>query len=97
MTHAATFRVYSPDWLDDDGAAYALTLPVSTFRQYVDAGLLPPPVKIGRHSRWSREALNAALASLGGPGKTAGIGERLARIGHGPETKGNYIDDSRSH
>lgn len=43
----ATFRPYAPDWLDDEGAAYALSLPVSTFRQYVEAGMLPPPVKNG--------------------------------------------------
>lgn len=84
----ATFRPYAPDWLDDEGAAYALSLPVSTFRQYVDAGMLPQAVKIGKHSRWSREALNAALASFAGPGKSAGIGERLAGLGHGQETKG---------
>lgn len=29
------FRPYPPDWLDEDGAAYLLCLPVSTFREYV--------------------------------------------------------------
>jgi predicted DNA-binding transcriptional regulator AlpA len=61
MTH---FRPYPPDWLDDDAAAYLLCLPVSSFREYVAAGALPRPVKIGRHSRWSREALNASLAEM---------------------------------
>ena len=79
---------YPPDWLDDDGAAYALSLPVSTFRQYVEAGMLPTAVKIGKHSRWSREALNAALASMGAKGKTASAGDRLAGLAHGQETKG---------
>lgn len=81
-------RSYAPDWLDDDGAAYALSLPVSTFRQYVDAGLLPQAVKIGRHSRWSRDALNDALAQMHGKARTCGIGDRLARLADGQETKG---------
>lgn len=81
-------RIYPPDWLDDEGAAYALSLPVSTFRQYVEAGMLPCAVKIGRHSRWSREALNEALAAMGGKGKGGGIGDRLAGLGNGPEANG---------
>lgn len=81
-------RTYPPDWLDDTGAAYALSLPVSTFRQYVEAGILPNAVKIGKHSRWSRAALNEALAAMPGKGKTMTIGDRLAGLGNGPEAHG---------
>jgi len=57
-------RPYPPDWLDDNGAAYLLTLPVSTFREYVGLGVLPAGVKIGKHRRWSRTMLNEALAAV---------------------------------
>lgn len=57
-------RPYPPDWLDDVGAAYLLTLPVSTFREYVTAGALPDGVKIGKHRRWSRAMINEALARI---------------------------------
>lgn len=60
----SSHRPYSPDWLDAEGAAYCLSLPVSTFREYVAAGILPEAVKIGKHARWSRTALNARLEEI---------------------------------
>jgi predicted DNA-binding transcriptional regulator AlpA len=81
-------RTYSPDWLDDEGAAYAVSLPVSSFREYVERGLLPKPVKIGRHSRWSRESLNASLAELSGMGKAKSVADIVRELADGQEAKG---------
>lgn len=58
-------RFYPPDWLDADEAAYLLCLPVSSFRQYVNEGVLPKGVTIGKHRRWSRAMLHDALAARG--------------------------------
>lgn len=82
------YRPYSPDWLDDEGAAYALCLPVSTFREYVAAGALPRPVKIGKHTRWSREALNTTLAEMARPGKTDSITAKIREFADGEKEKG---------
>lgn len=46
--------------------AKLLDLPVSTFHQYVRAGLLPPGVKIGKHRLWRTETVLAAVDGLGG-------------------------------
>lgn len=81
-------RPYPPDWLDADEAAYLLCLPVSTFHEYVAGGLLPEGAKIGKHRRWSRDALNASLASLLGPAKDSGIGAALRGVAHGQKAKG---------
>jgi len=81
-------RPYPPDWLDDDAAAYLLSLPVSTFREYVAAGALPDGVKIGKHRRWSRDALNARLASTADPVDAGGIAAALGRIANGSKAKG---------
>lgn len=81
-------RLYPPDWLDDEAAAYLLSLPVSTFREYVAAGLLPEGIKIGRHRRWGREALGAALAQIGNKADN-GIGAALAGMAqNGANKKG---------
>lgn len=81
-------RSYPPDWLDDEAAAYLLCLPVSTFREYVAAGLLPEGVKIGRHRRWAREALNSALAQIGAPANN-GVGSALRGMAQdGPKKTG---------
>lgn len=81
-------RPYPPDWLDEDAAAYLLCLPPSTFREYVAAGILPQGAKIGKHRRWSRDALNASLASLLAPAKDAGIGAALKGLVDGQKAKG---------
>lgn len=81
-------RLYPPDWLDDDAAAYLLCLPVSTFREYVAAGALPEGVKIGKHRRWSRTALNASLASIGDPSKIDAVSAALRGIANGEKSKG---------
>lgn len=81
-------RPYPPDWIDDLGAAYLLCLPVSTFREYVAAGVLPEGVKIGKHRRWSRDTLNASLASLTGSPKADDISAALRGITHGQKEKG---------
>ncbi len=85
MTHP---RPYPPDWLDADGASYLLCLPVSTFHEYVAAGVLPEGARIGKHRRWSRESLNAALASRASPDKDAGIGAALRGLADGQKAKG---------
>lgn len=54
----------TPDWCRDETMAALLDLPCSTFRDYVAEGLIPKGVKIGKHRLWSRERVNAALASL---------------------------------
>jgi predicted DNA-binding transcriptional regulator AlpA len=76
-------RPYPPDWLDDGEAAYLLTLPVSTFHDYVSAGVLPNGVKIGKHRRWSRLSLNEALANMLKPAADSSIGEKLRSLGNG--------------
>jgi predicted DNA-binding transcriptional regulator AlpA len=81
-------RLYSPDWLDDQGAAYCLSLPVSTFREYVAAGMLPEPTKIGKHTRWSREALNSRLEEIGQPSKSEKLRKAFRRATDGQETEG---------
>jgi hypothetical protein len=81
-------RPYAPDWLDAESAAYMLSLPVSTFHQYVANGVLPKGVVIEKHTRWSREALNASLASKDTLRKPRGIREAMLEIAHGQESKG---------
>lgn len=81
-------RPYPPDWVDDTGAAYLLCLPVSTFREYVAGGVLPEGVKIGKHRRWSRDSLNASLASMLDKGKDTTIGAALRDLADGEKSKG---------
>ena len=81
-------RPYPPDWLDDDGAAYLLTIPVSTFRELVAGGLLPQGVKIGKHRRWARERLNASLADLLSKPDDGGVSAALRGIADGQKAKG---------
>jgi hypothetical protein len=81
-------RLYSPDWLDAEAAAYCLSLPVSTFREYVERGIFPPPLKVAKHALWSRAALNSSLEALANPGKAAALSEALRGIGHGQKEKG---------
>jgi predicted DNA-binding transcriptional regulator AlpA len=41
--------------------ARLLDMPTSEFRRLVDAGALPPPVKIGEHERWRVSQIEAIL------------------------------------
>lgn len=63
-------RPYPPDWCDDDTMAYLLDMGKSTFRDYVNRGLLPKGRRIGGSVRWSRHEVTRALADLGGPAQT---------------------------
>lgn len=81
-------RPYPPDWLDAEEAAYLLSLPVSTFHEYVAGGLLPVGIKIGKHRRWARDALNASLASMAAPAKDSSIGAALRGLADGQKAKG---------
>lgn len=81
-------RVFAPDWLDAEGAAYILSLPVSTFHEYVAAGALPAGAKIGKHTRWSRVALNSSLAEKDAPSKSASLKKRFREAVHGQEKEG---------
>lgn len=55
-------RAFPPDFCDEATMAYCVGLAQSTFREYVAAGFIPPPVKIGNKSRWHRAAVVDALA-----------------------------------
>ena len=81
-------RLYSPDWLDDQGAAYCLSLPVSTFREYVAAGMLPEAVKIGKHARWSRTAISASLEAIANPSKADTLRKAMREAVRGPQKEG---------
>ena len=83
-----TTRTYAPDWLDDEGAAYILTLPVSTFRQYVAIGILPCAIGIGKHARWSRDALNSSLANIGEKPKGKSPSDKIRELANGQKTEG---------
>lgn len=85
--NAPPLRPYPPDWLDDGEAAYLLTLPASTFHDYVAAGVLPEGVKIGKHRRWSRQQLNQALADMMKPAADSRIGEKLRGMANGAAKK----------
>lgn len=80
--------LYPPDWMDAEAAAYCLSLPVSTFREYVDRGIFPRPLKVAKHALWSRAALNASLEAMSEPSKSSALSEALRGIGHGAKTKG---------
>jgi predicted DNA-binding transcriptional regulator AlpA len=51
----------APLAVGDATAAAMLDLPASEFRKLVAAGALPPPVRIGGHSRWRVDQLTAIL------------------------------------
>jgi hypothetical protein len=54
----------APDYCSAETISAAIDLPVSSFHQYVERGLLPKGVKIGKHRLWSRAAVYNALALL---------------------------------
>jgi predicted DNA-binding transcriptional regulator AlpA len=64
-------RLYPPDFCDEDTMAYLLGLASSTFRQYVAAGLLPGPLKIGNKPRWHRATVVERLAESAAPASNA--------------------------
>jgi hypothetical protein len=45
-------RLYPPDWLDTDTAAYMVSMSVDTFNRWVDAGTFPKPVVLGGKRLW---------------------------------------------
>lgn len=64
--------------------ASLLDIPVSTFLEYVEKGWLPSGVKIGKHRLWSRDGVNAALASLQEPSlNNSGVRTAIEGMGHG--------------
>lgn len=54
-------RLYPPDWLDTDTAAYMVSMSVDTFTRRVDDGTLPKPVTVGGKRLWHRAKLSEAL------------------------------------
>lgn len=66
-------RLYPPDWLDEDGAAYLFSMGASTFRAYVSQGLLPEGIKIGGKRLWSRASINTALEKMANPALTGPV------------------------
>lgn len=81
-------RLYPPDWLDADGAAYLLSMAESTFRDYVDRKILPEGVKIGGKRLWSRASLNDALEKLANPALTGPIDQAIRGLIDGEKAKG---------
>lgn len=58
----ATPRHIEPVAVKDTTAARLLDLSAAEFRRLVDAGALPPPVKIGPHERWRVEQIKTILS-----------------------------------
>lgn len=54
-------RLYPPDWLDTDTAAYMVSMSVDTFNRRVEDGTLPKPVTVGGKRLWHRGKLSEAL------------------------------------
>ena len=50
-----------PLFATDRTAAKLLDMKPKQFRDLVAAGILPPPINIGKHERWDMEALTRAL------------------------------------
>lgn len=55
---------HAPSLLTIHNVARVLQCSLRSVRTYVTQGLLPPPVKIGRLTRWRAADLEAALARL---------------------------------
>jgi len=81
-------RPYPPDWVDDDGAAYLLSMAPSTFRDFVGRGLLPEGVKIGGKRLWSRLSINEALEKLANPALTSPADIAVREAINGQKAKG---------
>lgn len=81
-----TTRAYPPDFCDEETMAYCLGLAASTLREYVAAGIVPKPVKIGNKSRWHRLSVVEALAAHNDATRNPLPGILEAARGHG-ETK----------
>ena len=54
-------RLYPPDWLDTDTAAYMVSMSVDTFVRRVDDGTFPKPVVLGGKRLWHRGRLSDAV------------------------------------
>jgi predicted DNA-binding transcriptional regulator AlpA len=78
-------RLYPPDFCDEDTMAYLLGLAPSTFRQYVAAGLLPAPLKIGNKHRWHRASVIERLADT--PARASNAPPDIMEAAYG-KTKG---------
>lgn len=57
-------RLYPPDWLDTDTAAYMVSMSVDTFNRWVEAGTFPKPVVLGAKRLWHRGRLSESLDRL---------------------------------
>lgn len=57
-------RLYPPDWLDTDTAAYMVSMSVDTFNRRVDEGVFPKPVVLGGKRLWHRGRLSGSLDRL---------------------------------
>lgn len=53
-----------PDFCRDETIAGLLDLPVSTFRTYVERGIIPAGLKIGKHRLWNRLEVYKTLDNL---------------------------------
>lgn len=55
----------TPDrYVDEEEGAALFNVGRTKFRQLIREGLVPQPIKLGRSSRWSFNALQAAMAHL---------------------------------
>ncbi len=57
-------RPYPPDWLDEDGAAATLSIPVGAFRELMRRGKMPSGSTIGITRLWNRIAIQEAAKAL---------------------------------
>lgn len=57
-----TVRPYPPDFVSIETLAYRLDCSPSTARQYVDAGLIPAPIRLGSLVRWRWSEVEAHLS-----------------------------------
>jgi predicted DNA-binding transcriptional regulator AlpA len=81
-------RPYPPDWLDNDAAAYMLSMAPSTFRDFVARGILPEGIKIGGKRLWSRTSINDALEKLANPALISPIDKAIGELIDGEKAKG---------
>jgi len=80
-------RLYPPDWLDAEAAAHIISIPSSTFRDYVARGIFPPATKLEKHALWSRAEINATLEALRKPSKAKALSAALKGMGDGSQQK----------
>lgn len=80
MRKNKVIRPFAPDYVSAETLAYRLDCAVTTVRDYVGQGLIPPPTTIGSLVRWRWSDVEAHIRARFGEGeelRTAAPDDRL--------------------